>query len=295
MEAEFEVPLEGKDFKTASGKFIKLAKHSGFCHGVKKAVDKTINASHQNTTDEQPTYVLGQLIHNQQEIERLETMGIRTVQTLAEIPDGANCVIRTHGAPPELITQAEARHKIGEIAVNDFVVLFFGHLEPRKGLMEFLAMAKSAGAQPHLKFLVAGSNDLSRHGRAFVEQLEEARSLPNIVIHDKRIDFECVEYYFSACDSVALPYLEGSTSGVLKLALAFGKPVVATKVGDLPEQIPDGGGILVDCGNHMPTDFLDAINRIKSNYQAYAGIMADARQNADWGDIAKNVFGYLSR
>jgi len=109
MEAEFEVPLEGKDFKTTSGKFIKLAKHSGFCHGVKKAVDKTINASHQNTTDEQPTYVLGQLIHNQQEIERLETMGIRTVQTLAEIPDGANCVIRTHGAPPELITQAEAR------------------------------------------------------------------------------------------------------------------------------------------------------------------------------------------
>ena len=109
MEAELEIPREGKDFKTASGKFIKLAKHSGFCHGVKKAVDKTVNASTHNQPEDQPTYVLGQLIHNQQEIERLETLGILTVQTLEQVPDGANCVIRTHGAAPALITQAEAR------------------------------------------------------------------------------------------------------------------------------------------------------------------------------------------
>jgi 4-hydroxy-3-methylbut-2-enyl diphosphate reductase len=49
------------------------------------------------------------LIHNQQEIDRLETMGIKTVQTLSQVPDGASCVIRTHGAQPELITQAQAR------------------------------------------------------------------------------------------------------------------------------------------------------------------------------------------
>ena len=111
MEAEHEQPLEGKDFKTASGKIVKLAKHSGFCHGVKKAVDKTVNASKPNNDapDNQPTYVLGQLIHNQQEIDRLATLGIVTVQHLTEVPDNATCVIRTHGAPPSLIQQAEAR------------------------------------------------------------------------------------------------------------------------------------------------------------------------------------------
>jgi (E)-4-hydroxy-3-methyl-but-2-enyl pyrophosphate reductase len=117
MEAEHEQPLEGQDFKTASGKLVKLAKHSGFCHGVKKAVDKAVNASQPIHTqiENQPTYVLGQLIHNQQEIDRLATLGIVTVQHLEQVPDNATCVIRTHGAPPVLIQQATARG----IAVTD--------------------------------------------------------------------------------------------------------------------------------------------------------------------------------
>ena len=156
-------------------------------------------------------------------------------------------------------------------------------------------MAKLARKQFNLKFIVAGSNDLGKHGRTFAEQLDDARSLPNVVIHDRRIEFECVENYFSACDIVALPYHEGSTSGVLKLALAFGKPVVATKVGDFPEQIPDGGGILVECGSNLSSDFIDSINRIKLNYSSYAAIMADARKNAEWGDISKKIFGYLTQ
>ncbi|XVJ51395.1 MAG: 4-hydroxy-3-methylbut-2-enyl diphosphate reductase [Vampirovibrio sp.] len=93
--------------ETASGKSIYMAQHAGFCHGVQKAVDKTVE-THQHY-EERPTYVLGQLIHNQQEIQRLEALGIRTVQELQEIPDGAVCVIRTHGASPELVKMAEAR------------------------------------------------------------------------------------------------------------------------------------------------------------------------------------------
>ena len=93
--------------ETASVKSIYMAQHAGFCHGVQKAVDKTVE-THQHY-EERPTYVLGQLIHNQQEIQRLEALGIRTVQELQEIPDGAVCVIRTHGASPELVKMAEAR------------------------------------------------------------------------------------------------------------------------------------------------------------------------------------------
>jgi (E)-4-hydroxy-3-methyl-but-2-enyl pyrophosphate reductase len=93
-------------FETAQGKQVKLAKHAGFCHGVKKAVDKTVDT---HETIDKPTYVLGELIHNQQEIQRLATLGIHTVQHLDDVPDGAVCVIRTHGAPPELVHAAEAR------------------------------------------------------------------------------------------------------------------------------------------------------------------------------------------
>ena len=92
--------------QSASGKHIRLAQHAGFCHGVTKAVNRTVN-THEAT--EKVTYVLGQLIHNQQEIDRLAAMGIKTVQSLEDVPDNAVCVIRTHGAPPELVRQAEAR------------------------------------------------------------------------------------------------------------------------------------------------------------------------------------------
>lgn len=97
--------------KTQTGKTILMAQHAGFCHGVKKAVDKAVATYEQvqQTTPSKPTYVLGQLIHNQQEIDRLAAMGITTVQSLDEIPDGAACVLRTHGAPPEIIRQAKAR------------------------------------------------------------------------------------------------------------------------------------------------------------------------------------------
>ena len=87
-------------------KTILLAEHSGFCHGVQKAVDKTLAAGE---SSEKPVYVLGQLIHNQQVIDHLDAKSIRTVNSLDEVPEGSVCVIRTHGAPPQIVAEAEAK------------------------------------------------------------------------------------------------------------------------------------------------------------------------------------------
>ena len=87
-------------------KTILLAEHSGFCHGVQKAVDKTLAVGE---ASEQPVYVLGQLIHNQQVIDHLDAKSIRTVNSLDDVPAGSVCVIRTHGAPPQVVAEAESR------------------------------------------------------------------------------------------------------------------------------------------------------------------------------------------
>ena len=92
---------------TCPPKTVILAEHHGYCHGVKKAVDKTTATGQQS---DKPVYVLGQLIHNQQVIDTLQAQGIHTVRSLDEVPSDSVCVIRTHGAPPELTEQAEARH-----------------------------------------------------------------------------------------------------------------------------------------------------------------------------------------
>ncbi len=88
-------------------KTILVAEHSGFCHGVQKAVDKTLAVGENaKTTTGKPVYVLGQLIHNQQVIDHLDSKSIRTVNSLDEVPPGSVCVIRTHGAPPQMVEQA---------------------------------------------------------------------------------------------------------------------------------------------------------------------------------------------
>jgi 4-hydroxy-3-methylbut-2-en-1-yl diphosphate reductase len=87
-------------------KKIILAEQAGFCYGVKMAVDKAFDMAENST---RPVYVLGELIHNPQIIERLKERQVITVQSVDEIPAGAACLIRTHGVAPDNIDQAEAK------------------------------------------------------------------------------------------------------------------------------------------------------------------------------------------
>lgn len=70
-----------------------LAKHSGFCKGVQRAVDTAMNIPPENT------YVLGEIIHNEQVVKSIEERGIKIVYNLNEVPNGATVIFRSHGAP----------------------------------------------------------------------------------------------------------------------------------------------------------------------------------------------------
>lgn len=95
---------------------ILLAEHAGYCHGVQKAVNRTLQTGETEATNQKrPVYVLGQLIHNRQVIEKLAAEGIQTVESLDDVPEGSVCVIRTHGSTPELVEAAEAKG----VAVSD--------------------------------------------------------------------------------------------------------------------------------------------------------------------------------
>ncbi|MDF1526298.1 MAG: 4-hydroxy-3-methylbut-2-enyl diphosphate reductase [bacterium] len=84
---------------------VKLAVSAGFCFGVERAVKMAVLA-----LDELggPVYTLGPIIHNPQEVLRLQNIGIKMAHTLDEIP-GGTVVIRSHGAPKGVIEEAEKR------------------------------------------------------------------------------------------------------------------------------------------------------------------------------------------
>lgn len=83
-------------------KNIKLAKHSGFCYGVKRAVETVKKLKAQNPDKE--VFILGELIHNSHVIKELEDLGIKTITELPKKGSGI-CVIRSHGASPEIFEQ----------------------------------------------------------------------------------------------------------------------------------------------------------------------------------------------
>lgn len=75
---------------------IKVARHAGFCFGVKKAIEIAEEVA-QNNSDS--TYVLGQLVHNEKVIKDLEGKGIIFVEDINEIPKNSITVLRAHGEP----------------------------------------------------------------------------------------------------------------------------------------------------------------------------------------------------
>lgn len=71
---------------------IRLARHSGFCFGVKRAIKLALDAA-----DEQhPIYTLGPLIHNPQSVENLRQHGILMADKAEDLHD-STVIIRSHG------------------------------------------------------------------------------------------------------------------------------------------------------------------------------------------------------
>ena len=77
---------------------------AGFCFGVKRAIDIVIRTSRQH----RDIYTLGPLIHNPQEIKRLEEMGIKPVEDVSAIPSGT-LIYRSHG-----VTSEEAENAVNK-------------------------------------------------------------------------------------------------------------------------------------------------------------------------------------
>src|SRR5439155_16702254 len=84
---------------------IRIARRTGFCYGVREAIDMAKESSAAG----KPTTTLGQVVHNEGVIADLEQLGIQTVDTLDDVDHGAAVVIRAHGVRPDVMERASAR------------------------------------------------------------------------------------------------------------------------------------------------------------------------------------------
>lgn len=173
------------------------------------------------------------------------------------------------------------------------VVLFFGLIRKYKGLEVLLEAFNTVAEKcPGARLVVAGS--ITEKGMALQDYegilRPDARSRTMFVTG--YINTDDIPLYFRSSDVVALPYITASQSGVTQLAFSFGKPVVASRVGGLPEQVDDGeSGYLVRPGD--PVELADAVLKLVNDPEKAAAMGACAKRVSDtrfgWDNVARQT------
>jgi glycosyltransferase involved in cell wall biosynthesis len=120
-------------------------------------------------------------------------------------------------------------------------VLFFGRIEYYKGL-DLLVQAAEIAARslPDLRIIIAGQGPEAARCQALVTEPHRFDWRLGFVPHQE------MAALFAEAAVVVLPYRDASQSGVVPIAFANGRPVIATNVGALAEAVHDGrDGLLV--------------------------------------------------
>jgi glycosyltransferase involved in cell wall biosynthesis len=166
-------------------------------------------------------------------------------------------------------------------------ILFFGEVRRNKGL-EYLLQAEALmrARITNYRIVVAGLCD-------DMERYTPWLSPESRVTFDNRfIPNSEIAAYFENAGAVVLPYVSGTQSGVIPLAYTFGKPVVATRVGALPELVEEGKtGLLVPPEN--PEALADALVQMLSSEERLQTMGTHAerycREHLSWDSIASKT------
>ncbi len=164
------------------------------------------------------------------------------------------------------LKKPEARKLLG-LQVDAKMMLFFGFIREYKGLkhlIKALAVLKSRGSRlmsEEFILFIVGDFGSDESKEEYVSLIEAEGVSSYIRIIDGYVPDIEVEKYFSACDLVVLPYESATQSGIVQIAFGFEKPVIATRVGGLPDAVEDGAtGLLVEPKN--PEALAEAIEEI---------------------------------
>jgi glycosyltransferase involved in cell wall biosynthesis len=166
-------------------------------------------------------------------------------------------------------------------------LLFFGRIEQYKGLRYFIDAVKVLNAHGvSVKGIIAGTgHDLEQYRSGI-----EADGAFELI--DRYIGDDEIPSLFGRANVVVLPYTDATQSGVVAMALRYGRPVVATDVGSIGEVVRDGyNGLLVP-----PRDvsaLTNAIQQLVQNQGLAASMARNATQLAttelSWETIADST------
>ena len=189
--------------------------------------------------------------------------------------------------PEEQPSKSEARKSLG-LPVEEPMLLFFGYIRAYKGVDILLEAFKEAAPHlPTLNLVIAGEPYSAALGNRYAQKISQMPYKQRVKYIPEFIPNDDVAIYFNAADAIVLPYTDIDHSGIVHLAYSFGKPIIASDIGDFNEVIEGGKCGFITPTNDVPGlartikeafgnikrlqemgDFITALNRTKYSWDA---------------------------
>ena len=177
-------------------------------------------------------------------------------RTLARMAGGAPCAVLPGGVDLQLFASGDAREARRALQVDQDarLILYVGRLALGKGLDTLLEAFRALRATvPDALLALVGSGPL----RAWLERRILADGLDRWVRLAGEAPHQAIPHWMRAADVVVLPSEAEGMPNVVREALACGRPVVATPVGDVPRLLSADAGRLVPPND--PAALADAV------------------------------------
>jgi glycosyltransferase involved in cell wall biosynthesis len=212
------------------------------------------------------------VVHSPKQREELAGLGLGDVPVLEAFHP--RFVASDLAVEPGEAERAAERKRQGE---PDLSLLTFGAVRPYKGVdlaLEGLALVDPA---LHVRLTVAGR--FWEGDGQFRRQAQRLGLNGRLELRNGFVPNEEAALLFAAADASLLPYRSASQSGVVQLSFAYGRPVIATRIGGLPFAVSDGrDGLLCE---PEPTSIARAIERMaRERRELAAGVRADADEHS---------------
>lgn len=150
---------------------------------------------------------------------------------------------------PVTASSEQARQLLG-LPTDAVILLFFGIIKPYKGVDYLIKAFTRANEQaPNSHLVIAGHPENPLDKEALIEFGQQH---PNVTLHLKYIPSTEKWQYHAAADVVLFPYRQIYQSAALMDTMTYGKAVIVTNVGGLPEMVNGNGWI-------VPVDDVDAL------------------------------------
>jgi glycosyltransferase involved in cell wall biosynthesis len=215
------------------------------------------------------------IVHTSQGEARLRAMAI----------PAANIALLPHGL-------LGARSGMGEDAAGDLRFVLFGKIKPYKGadlLIEAFAALPEA-LRSRARVQIAGQAYMKLQ---MLRDLAAARGVADRVgIEDRFVDDAEIAGLFAPGSVAVFPYREIEASGVLSLAMAHGRPIIASRLGMFAEVLTDGvHGRLIPPGDiaALTAAMAGMIEDREVTRRAGRAVARLARDVPDWPEIGRRT------